>query len=49
MEAAQQENLKEVKKLLTDGANVNEKNEVSELLTYYYYCCCFVLLFVVVG
>ena len=46
LEAAQQENLKEVKKLLREGANVNEKNEVSELLTYYY---CFILLFVVVG
>ena len=39
-----------VLELLRAGANVNEKNKVSELLTYYYYCYyCFILLFVVVG
>ena len=27
--------------LLRAGANVNEKNKVSELLTYYYYYCCY--------
>ena len=37
-----------VLELLRAGANVNEKDEVSELLTYYCYCC-FILLFVVVG
>ena len=35
-----------VLELLRAGANVNEKNKVSELLNYYY--CCFILLFVVV-
>ena len=37
-----------VLELLRAGANVNEKNKVSELLTYYYYYFCFILLFVVV-
>ena len=38
-----------VHELLRAGANVNEKNKVSELLTYYYYCFFyFILLFVVV-
>ena len=37
-----------VLELLRAGANVNEKDKVSELLTYYYYYYCFVLLFVVV-
>ena len=48
MLAACYNNNKEVVlELLRAGANVNEKNKVSELLTYYYYC--FILLFVVVG
>ena len=33
-----------VLELLRAGANVNEKNKVSELLTYYYYYC-FVLFY----
>ena len=50
MLAAEYNNNKEVVlELLRAGANVNEKNKVSELLTYYYYYFCFILLFVVVG
>ena len=38
MLAARDNKNKEVAlELLRAGANVNEKNEVSELLTYYYY------------
>ena len=44
MLAARYNNNKEVVlELLRAGANVNEKNKVSELLTYYcYYYYCFV-------
>ena len=52
MLAAEYNNNKEVVlELLRAGANVNEKNKVSELLTYYYYYyfIIFILLFVVVG
>ena len=39
MLAARNNNNKEVVlELLRAGANVNEKNKVSELLTYNYYC-----------
>ena len=38
-----------VLELLRAGANVNEKNKVSELLTYSSSYYCFILLFVVVG
>ena len=49
MLAARYNNNEEVVlELLRAGANVNEKNKVSELLTYYCYFC-FILLFVVVG
>ena len=45
MLAARYNNNEEVVlELLRAGANVNEKDKVSELLTYYYYyfivCCC---------
>ena len=56
MLAARYNNKEEVVlELLRAGEDVNEKNKVSELLTYYYYYCCyfyycnnFILLFVVV-
>ena len=37
-----------VLELIRAGANVNEKNKVSQLLTYYYYYFYFILMFVVV-
>ena len=48
MLAARYKNKEMVLELLRAGANVNEKDKVSELLTYYYNFC-FILLFVVVG
>ena len=43
MLAARCKNKEVVLELLRAGANVNEKNKVSELLTYYYYY--FIVLF----
>ena len=47
---AKKGNLQEVKNLVRAGANVNEKNEVRQLLTYFHYnvIIIIIVLFVVV-